>query len=288
MDAQPMGVLVGTDGSACAQQALTWAAADAAARGTRLTVATVVDLPLLADVPVTVQLLEDAARSGRTVAETAATRARAMSPATAVDTRVATGSAAAELLRLATGAVEVVVGSRGAGGFTALLLGSVGCQVAAHADRPVVVVRGVAGTGGPVVVGVDGSDHSEIALEYGFDYADRHRLPLLAVRVDTPDVFMYPMVPAPYPVPQELARIRAEITVATDQLVARWAAKYPGVRVDSAVRDGQAAEQLMEASREAELLVVGSRGHGRLAGMVLGSVSQAAVRHAHCPVAVVR
>jgi nucleotide-binding universal stress UspA family protein len=289
MDAQPMGVLVGVDGSACAQRALVWAAADAAVRGTRLTVAAVVELPRLADVPITAQLLDTAARTGRTIADKAATRARAMTPGTAVDSRVATGGAAAELLRLATAAEEVVVGSRGDGGFATLLLGSVGCQVAAHADRPVVVVRGdAAAVGGPVVVGIDGSDHSEIALEYGFGYADRHRLPLLVLRVDAPDVFMYPMVPTPYPVPQELARIRTEITLATEEVVGRWAAKYPGVRVDSAVRAGQPAEQLIEASREASLLVVGSRGHGRLSGMLLGSVSQAAVRHAHCPVAVAR
>jgi nucleotide-binding universal stress UspA family protein len=288
MDAQPMGVLVGVDGSACAQQALVWAAADAAARGTGLTVAAVVELPQLADVPITAQLLDTAARTGRIIADKAAVRARAMTPGTAVDSRVSTGGAAAELLRLATGAEEVVVGSRGDGGFAALLLGSVGCQVAAHADRPVVVVRGDATTGGAVVVGIDGSDHSELALEYAFGYADRHRLPLLALRVDAPDVFMYPMVPTPYPVPQELARIRTEITLATEEVVGRWAAKHPGVRVESAVRAGQPTEQLIEASREAALLVVGSRGHGRLSGMLLGSVSQAAVRHAHCPVAVVR
>jgi nucleotide-binding universal stress UspA family protein len=288
MDARPMGVLVGVDGSACAQQALVWAAADAAARGTGLTVATVVELPRLADVPISAQLLDTAARTGETIADQAAGRARAMAPGTAVGSRVATGGAAAELLRLATGTEEVVVGSRGDGGFAALLLGSVGCQVAAHADRPVVVVRGNAAADGPVVVGIDGSDHSEIALEYGFGYADRHRLPLLVLRVDAPDVFMYPMVPAPYPVLQELTRVRAGIVSDTEEVVAAWAAKYPGVRVDSAVRAGQPTEQLIEASREAALLVVGSRGHGRLTGMLLGSVSQAAVRHAHCPVAVVR
>jgi nucleotide-binding universal stress UspA family protein len=151
-----------------------------------------------------------------------------------------------------------------------------------------VVVRGTATPGGQVVVGIDGSAHSEIALEYGFGYADRHRLPLLALRADTPDLFLNPMLPAPYPVPQELARARAEVVAATDEAVGRWAAKYPDVRVESAVRDGQAVEQLIDASHGAALLVVGSRGHGRLAGMVLGSVSQAAVRHAHCPVAVVR
>lgn len=288
MDAQRMGVLVGVDGSACAQQALVWAAADAAARGTGLTVAAVVELPRLADVPITAELLDNAARTGQTIADKAATRARAMTPGTAVVSRIATGGAAAELLRLATGAEEVVVGSRGDGGFAALLLGSVGCQVAAHAHGPVVVVRGAAAAGGPVVVGIDGSGHSEIALEYAFGYADRHRLPLLVLHIDAPEVFMYPMVPTPYPVPQEMARIRAAITLGTEEVVGRWAAKYPGVPVESAVRAGTPTEELIGASREAALLVVGSRGHGRLTGMLLGSVSQAAVRHAHCPVAVVR
>jgi nucleotide-binding universal stress UspA family protein len=139
-----------------------------------------------------------------------------------------------------------------------------------------------------VVVGVDGSDHAETALEYGFAYADRHGLPLLALHVYAPDTFAYPMAPTPYPVPQELERIRADATRATEELVGRWSAKYPDVQADRAVEEGQAAHQLVDASRGAALLVVGSCGHGRLVGMVLGSVSQAAVRHAHCPVAVVR
>jgi nucleotide-binding universal stress UspA family protein len=151
-----------------------------------------------------------------------------------------------------------------------------------------VVVRGRTTPGGRVIVGVDGSDQAETALEYGFAHADRHGLPLLALHVYTPDAYAYPMAPTPYLVPQELDRIRADAAHATEELVSRWSAKYPDVRTDWAVEEGQAAHQLVDASREAALLVVGSRGHGRLVGMVLGSVSQAAVRHAHCPVAVVR
>ena len=73
--------------------------------------------------------------------------------------------------------------ARGVGGFAALLLGSVGGEVAAHATRPTVIVRGQGHPRGPVIVGVDGSERGESALEYGFDYAARHGLEVQALHV---------------------------------------------------------------------------------------------------------
>ena len=84
------------------------------------------------------------------------------------------GNPAAELIRRAAGAEQVVVGSRGTGGFERLVLGSVGAEVAAHAPCPVVVVRGDRHDRREVVVGVDASDRSHRALEYAFQYAARH------------------------------------------------------------------------------------------------------------------
>ena len=70
--------------------------------------------------------------------------------------------------------------------------------------------------------------------------------------------------------------------------VAPWALKYPAVEVEITVVDGSAASALVQASKGAALVVVGSRGHGGFTGLLLGSVSQALLRHADCPVAVVR
>ncbi len=183
-----------------------------------------------------------------------------------------------------------MVGSHGTSGFSALLVGSVGSQVAEHASCPAVVVRGSAHAG-PVVVGIDTSERGQAALEYGFAYADRHGLPLVVLHVYTLGAFVYPLMPypvPPYPIAEELARIRMEAGRTIEQSVGTWTGKYPDVPVRTDIVEGPAAHELVEASRTAGLLVVGTRGHGGLAGMLLGSVSHAVVRHAHCPVVIAR
>ena len=70
--------------------------------------------------------------------------------------------------------------------------------------------------------------------------------------------------------------------------VAPWALKYPAVEVEITVMAGSAPWALVQASNGAALVVVGSRGHGGFTGLLLGSVSQALLRHAACPVAVAR
>jgi nucleotide-binding universal stress UspA family protein len=92
----------------------------------------------------------------------------------------------------------------------------------------------------------------------------------------------------PYPVVEEADRIRAEAPRTAEHCLGTWTEKYPDVDVRVEVAEGQAARELVEVSRTAGLLVVGTRGHGGLAGMLLGSVSHAVLRHAHCPVVVAR
>lgn len=290
MSTEGIGVLVGVDESACSQEALAWAEADAAAKGVALTIATVVDLPRLADVPLSAELVGTAELAAWRRVAAAAARSRDVVRGVPVLGRALVGDAPAELLRLAAGADEVVVGSHGTGRFGGLLIGSVGSRVAEHAPCPAVVVRGRPRTG-PVVVGIDNSPHSDAALEYGFAYADRHGLPLVGLHVYTLGAFVYPAVPYPVPpygIEQELARIRAEVVRAAEHSLEVLTQKYPEVQARMDVAEGAAAEKLVEASRTASLLVLGTRGHGRLAGMLLGSVSHAAIRHAHCPVVIAR
>jgi nucleotide-binding universal stress UspA family protein len=290
MNTDSIGVLVGVDESACAQEALAWAAADAAARHARLTVATVVDLPQLGGVPLTGQLLAAARPAAQRIVDGAVARTRELAPGVQVQGQVASGNPAAELLRLAEDADEVVVGSHGASGFAALLIGSVGTQVAEHARGPAVVLRSRS-VAGPVVVAVDNSPHGDAALEYGFAYADRHNLPLVALHVYPLDAFVYPTmlyaVP-PHPATQERGRLRAEAVRTTRHSVGRWAEKYPDVPTRTDVTEGTAVHELVEVSKTAGLLVVGTRGHGGLAGMLIGSVSHGVMRHAHCPVVIAR
>lgn len=291
MTTSTTGVVVGVDSSACSHEALGWAARDAAARGRRLTVATVVDLPRLADVPISPQFLVEQQQAAEQTVAAAVSRAGPPAPGVTVEATVRTGDPAVELIRLAAAADEIVVGSRGHSQLGGLLLGSVGANVAEHASCPVVVVRGRENAHGPVVVGIDGSERAEAALDFGFGYADRHRLPLVALHVYTLGAFFYPAMPypvPPFPISEELDRVRSEATRTAEESLGRWTAKYPDVSARAEVAEGPAAHHLVEASGNASLLVVGTRGHGGLAGMLLGSVSQAVTRHAACPVAIAR
>jgi nucleotide-binding universal stress UspA family protein len=290
MNTDGIGVLVGVDESASARVALAWAATDAAARRVPLTIATVVDLPALTDVPLSADLVGAAELAAYRRVDAAVAAARDMAAGVRVQGRVLTGDVAAELLRVAAAADEVVVGSHGAGRFGAVLVGSVGCRVAEHATGPAVVVR-ARPTAGPVVVGIDTSPHSKTALEYGFGYADRHGLPLVALHVYAPDPYVHPVSPYPAPLSpyaDEIAQIRAAAVRAAKHSLGPWAEKYPEVTARAEVADGRPAHHLVQASQTAGLLVVGTRGHGGLAGMLLGSVSHTVLRHAHCPVVVAR
>jgi nucleotide-binding universal stress UspA family protein len=174
------------------------------------------------------------------------------------------------------------------GGFSGLLLGSVGVAVTAHAHCPVVVVRGhlPAQTSLPIWVGVDGSPESDLAAGFAFDEAARRGVPVAAIHAWEP-----PPAPRRNTVPP-LSYDAALIEVAERQLLdedlASWRDKYPKVAVTTTVVPGQPGQALVEVSRHAQLVVVGSRGRGGFRGLLLGSVSQQLLHHAACPVAVVR
>ncbi|MGJ7439702.1 universal stress protein [Aquipuribacter sp. MA13-6] len=182
----------------------------------------------------------------------------------------------------------VVVGSRGLGGFLGLLLGSVSVKVASHAPCPVVVVRSRDDddrpAGGParVVVGVDGSDVSALAVGFAFETAARRGLALTAVRAWEAPAPMDPALLSFLPKVEEEEMRELVASLAGERR------RFPDVDVRVELVNGHPAQALVAASDEAEVVVVGSRGRGGLAGMLLGSVSQAVLQHAHGPVAVVR
>ena len=180
----------------------------------------------------------------------------------------------------------VVVGSRGLGGFAGLLLGSVGAQVAAHAHCPVLVVRPdeqPIPVDGPVLVGVDGSESSRLAVGLGADEAALRDVPLVLVHVGPAD--------GDRTVPEEIEESQAAYQAEAVRLLADASAAVRAEHPDLVVREhpvraAGAAQGLIEASGAASLLVVGTRGRAGFAGLLLGSVSQAAIQHAHCPVLV--
>ena len=139
-----------------------------------------------------------------------------------------------------------------------------------------------------IVVGVDGSDQSRAALAWAYDEAAHHGAALTVLTTWAPPTM--PMTPPYGSLPEAgyADQPRLEALALLDRFTAELVPRTPAVDVSTSVEEGHPAKVLIERSHEADLLVVGSRGHGGFAGMLLGSVSQHLVAHAHCPVVVVR
>ncbi|MGC4863725.1 universal stress protein [Micromonospora sp. DT41] len=207
-------------------------------------------------------------------------------PGLSVEVRQVAGGPGATMVEESRRADLVVVGSRGLGGFVGLLLGSVGAQVAAHAHCPVLVVRPdeqPIDMDAPVLVGVDGSEASRLAAGYGAAEATLRKVPLVLVHVGPPGEDRA----TPEEVEESQAAYQAEAVRLLADASAAVRAEYPDLVVrEHPVRAAGAAQGLIEASATASLLVVGTRGRHGFTGLLLGSVSQAVIQHAHCPVLV--
>jgi len=140
-----------------------------------------------------------------------------------------------------------------------------------------------------IVVGVDGSDTSRNALAWAYDEAGHHGASLVVLTTWHPPAM--PMTPPYGNLPPEGYgdQPRQEALALLERFTSELVPKDPVVDVRTSVEEGKnPSKVLIERSKEADLLVVGSRGHGGFVGMLLGSVSQHLVAHAECPVVVVR
>jgi nucleotide-binding universal stress UspA family protein len=274
------GVLLGYDGSAGSDRALSWAAWEAKARGIVLTVCLAwnewYDAGRVSAEPPGDGVADHARRAAEQVAAEGLRAAQNLLGAQNVRVLVVYGSPAAVLCDHAAAADMVVVGSRGRGGMSGLLLGSAGLQAAAHAPGRVVVVRGHWHRDGyllgPVVLGADGSACSRAAAAFAFEEAALRNAPLLAVcaLADTPGSLGG----------------AARLEEGFEQLISPFEKEHPEVTVLRQVSPGGPRPALLAAAHRAQMLVVGARGRGGVRGMKLGSVSQAVLHHAPCPVAV--
>ncbi|NUT91556.1 MAG: universal stress protein, partial [Saccharothrix sp.] len=173
--------MVGVDGSTSATDAVRWAAAEAARLGAPLTIVHACLLvPARVPDPIAVprEYHEAVLEQGRQWLAAAEEEARRVAPEPAVTTELASGDAAEVMVGRSASARLVVLGSRGLGGFTGLLVGSIAVALATHGHCPVVVVRGTAAAG-PVVVGADGSPTSDAALAFAFEAAASTRAEVL-------------------------------------------------------------------------------------------------------------
>ena len=189
---------------------------------------------------------------------------------------------AAALLEAAAAADLLVVGSRGLGGFKGLLLGSVSSVVAERSVAPVAVVRDVEHASGPVVVGVDGSANGIRSLRWAAEEARARGVPLELVHAWSSGVS--PVLGLPVVVPSEHAERAAPHQLDEAMEVVDLA----GLEVVRHAAEGTPAGVLVDRSRRAGLVVVGSRGRGSLTAILLGSTSRHLLHHAAAPVVVVR
>ena len=272
MTSQP--VVAGVDGSADSRVAVAVAAQEAARRGVPLRVVHGFIWPYM-NVPLGPSEFGPAEGGLRHQADQlvadAVAQARLAEPDLPVSGHVIVGSAAQALIAASADASLVVVGDRGLGAFAGLLVGSVAVHLAAHAAGPVLVVRGRTDPVGPVVLAADGSPANDPAVGFAFEEAALRDSDLVAVHV------------AGDPAPDDAPSPQGVLAEA----LASWRAKFPEVAVRERVVHAGVRRTLIEATGEAQLIVVGSRGRGGFAGLLLGSASQAVLHHAACPVAIV-
>jgi nucleotide-binding universal stress UspA family protein len=280
--------LVGLDGSDCASNALEWAAVNVAGRATSVELVTAWQTPVVGaypmSAPMTVELDDTSFRdaAAHDVVDVATSLAERLD--IPVVASVGHGGPAQVLLEASESAALLVIGSRGRGGFARLLLGSTSTQCATHASVPTMVVPGDAEPkrAETVLVGCDGSPNSMTALRWAIDFASPGGTVVVAWVWDTTplavgaDAFFFPDA-------SDLAADRFHHLVDTvvDQ------ARLRNVRLEREFIRGTPRSALASQAENADVVVVGARGHGAVGAALLGSVSTWLLHHIHRPIAVV-
>ncbi|MFD5814289.1 universal stress protein [Streptomyces sp. NPDC127038] len=282
-------IVVGVDGSESSMRAVDWAADEAALRGAplRLVYASLWERyegRSLADdlhKPLEQVTAEDIVR-------TAGQRARLRRPELEISTDVLPEEPEYALVREGRQAAALVLGTRGRSGLTEMLLGSVSLTVAAHANCPVIVLRGShdnkvsAGKRGRVVVGIGEKSWDSAALRFAAQEAKLRRASLDAVRAWRCPAHESTDHPLPAGEPARLHE--AQATEILDKALEDAPAD---VDLSRRAVEGPVRRVLLDASRDADLLVVGARRGREHLGLQLGRVAHAVLHHSACAVAVV-
>ncbi|MEO5779193.1 MULTISPECIES: universal stress protein [Arthrobacter] len=304
----PRGIVVGVDGSDHSHCALAWAAREAERRRRPLHIVTAYSVPIFAAsgldggyATVDDSVIRDGAE---------AVQKQALDKVAGynidVDASVENGDASGVLLEMSETAELLVFGTRGRGGFVGRMLGSVSSALPAHAKCPTVTVPLVCADrlgeitddkhvlaeqaksgreliANVVVVGVDGSEQARIAVLDAAAQAERLSARLRVVCA----VPQYSGSLAWVPAPLDRDALFTEIQAQLDAGAAWLASHFPALTMETQLLDGSPVDVLVEASRNVELLVLGTRGHGGFAGMLLGSTTDGVLHHAKSPVMVV-
>jgi nucleotide-binding universal stress UspA family protein len=277
-------LIVGVDGSEASLGAADWAGHEAAMTGRNLRLVHV--RPSVFRIRPGDDRVEESEQHALHAMTRLADDLRRAHPGVGVDVETVTGPVDLMLLRSTDQASTLVLATRGSGGFTALLLGSVAQSVAAQAETPVILVPRRAAAAEPgyrVVVGVDPTGDCRPVLDFALHNAQDHGVVLRAVHVWQPPV---PWGAGPVqPGESERREVEHHQAQALREAVTAAHARFPGVDMTSAEMTGTPAKVLVDESEKASLLVVGRRRHRPVSA--LGPVVHAAVHHACCPVAVV-
>jgi len=272
-------VVVGVDGSSIALSAVRWATREAHLRSAPLRIVHVAP---------NAELNAAAERRIASILTLARTTAEKTDRDVAVTTETRTGPATATLVDATEDAQLLVVGMGGGERYEDIRLHSTALAVCTAVTCPVAVVRGVAGTvpeDGQVVLGIDDIVADATAVTVAFADAQRHGGGLIVVHAvhGTGPVRDHVMGHEAY------ARKRDAAFVAITDALAPWRSRWPEVPVEMKIVDGPAHAHLLPAAVAARLLVLGTRARrSATARVVLGSTSHTVLRHAPCPVMVVR
>jgi nucleotide-binding universal stress UspA family protein len=272
-----MPVVVGVDGSEESLRAVEWAALEARRHQAPLRIVSApaplprVRVPAQAPETVTARLEH---RSCRALDE-AVTRARELTSELLIDVDLLTGAPALSLTECGSGALMLVVGARGAGGFAAMLLGSVSRYAAMHAGCPVVVVREeTSAVHGEVAVGIRDPRDTAEALAFAFDEAARRGATLTAVHSWN------------WPPAADSERVAVEASVHLAEALGEWRDKYPTVSAWGDLMRDHPAHVLASYSARSDLVVIGRHG-GAGSRPAIGGIQHALLAHARGPVAIV-
>lgn len=287
----PHLVTAGLDGSRESLAAARWAAHEADLRGVPLALVHVEEW--LERPPLTVATTEVQRQWAEGLLREASAGIKRLYPDLEVTSSRLSGIAATALAHAAASSDVLVLGSRGLGAVAGFLLGSVGADTVAAADQPVVLVReahgpatpdkGV-GSDGPIVVGVDTGRPCDALLAFAFDEASRRGCVLKVLHGwAPPPVIDYGSVLS-LGAQEEIGRGMA---TAVADMIRPWRDKYPTVEVTPEVRIGRPAIQLVDASKDAALVVVGRRIRRSAYGTHVGPITHAVLHHAAAPVAVI-
>ncbi len=279
-------IVVGYDGSELSDVALAWAEQLARVERRPLTV-------LVAAADEGASSRTEAETDGHAVAHQALVVERAEKacvdlPEAMVEVVASAQEPVPALLAASREAGLLVVGAQGHGAVQGLVMGSVSQHVARHAACPVVVVRPPRDPSSDrVVVGVDGSSHGHATLQFAFEHVNRVGGTLSVLYVISYGASYGGAALLGY-ADNHLPDYRAEMREWLDDYLDDLRVEYPDVDVSAELAVGSAGRLLADRSHSASLVVVGSRGRGGFAGLMLGSVSASVLHHATCPVAVVR